>query len=245
MLKKSICLLSIASLLGIMTACGGATSTTTEVADNTPTVEAPTEEATTEVVAEPTPEPTPTPEEVIEEALTEGRNYYYGLNGVSTDNDKALEAFQKAADLDSADAFYYIGRIHNRAEEYDEAKTAYDKAIELGNSMAKLALGDYYNFGYGVEKDYAKAKELYEAAIDEGCIEANIGLGWIYMTGDGVDADLSKAIEYLELAASSTELEWISEAYGDLRDIYTGYYDEKYKDEKKVDELKVSQIVGL
>ncbi len=232
------------SMIAALTACGGATSTTAEVADNTPTVEAPTEEATTEVVAEPTPEPTPTPEEVIEEALTEGRNYYYGLNGVTADNDKALEAFQKAADLDSAEAYYYIGGIHSRAEEYDESIKSLEKAIELGNSMAKLALGDYYHFGIGVEKDNVKAKELFEEAVNEGCIESNVGLGWIYLTGDGVDADVSRAIEYFELATSGTELDWICEAYRNLRDIYTGYYDEKYKDENKVDE-NVAKIEEL
>ncbi len=226
------------SMIAALTACGGAKT------DNTTAVEVPVEEMTTEAVSEPTPEPTPTPEEVIEEALTEGRNYYYGLNGVTADNDKALEAFQKAADLDSAEAYYYIGSIHSRAEEYDESIKSLEKAIELGNSMAKLALGDYYHFGQGVEKDNVKAKELFEAAVNEGCIESNVGLGWIYLTGDGVDADVSKAIEYFELATSGTELEWICEAYRNLRDIYTGYYDEIIKDENKVDEYvaKVEEL---
>lgn len=236
MLKKSICLLSIASLLGIMTACGGAKSTTADVADNTTAVEAPTGEATTEVVAEPTPEPTPTPEEVIEEALTEGRNYYYGLNGVTADNDKALEAFQKAADLDSAEAYYYIGGIHSRAEEYDESIKSLEKAIELGNSKAKLALGDYYEMGYGVERDYAKAKELYEAAIEEGCIEANIGLGWLLTPGHGVEDDADKSLEYFETATTGDEIEWVAAAYRNLMEAYCGYYEGIDKDISKINE---------
>ncbi len=221
MIKKSICLLVFILLLSLLTACGDTNSTTTDVADSSAAVETPTEDKQV-AVETPTPEPTPTPEEIIEEAMTEGRNYYYALNGATADNDKALEAFQKAADLDCADAYYYIGRIHDRAKEYDDAKIAYEKSAELGNSMAKLGLGELYLAGNGVETDYSKAGDLFNDAVNDGCVEANAGLGDLYQEGFGVEADINKAIGLFESAIQGTEPEWLDYANSSLAFVYSG-----------------------
>lgn len=224
-MRKRIITVIIASTILTMLAACGKTAEETKVAE---TVEANEEESVAE--------PTPSPEEIIEEALSEGKAYYYALDGKKADLDKALEEFKKAAELDSADAYYYIGAVQYKEEKYDEAKLAYEKAIELGNSMAKLGLGQIYQRGYGVEKDYAKAKELYEAAVSEGCIEANAGLGDLYQTGYGVDADGSKAVEFFEKAATGNEPEWVTYAYGSLMYMYHGGYDGVEKNEEKIEE---------
>ncbi len=202
----------VAALIG----CGAAQT-------DTGAAEPQAEEKAVETVAEPTPEPTPTVEELIEEAMNEGKSYYYAEDGKTVDMDKAMEAFRKAADLGSAEGYYYIGRIHERAEEYEEAKASYDKAVDMGSSLAKFAIGEMYlreDAGLGV--DYDKAKALFEEAVADGCVEANVGLGDMYQMGYGVDEDQLKAIEYFEKAAAGQDKEWLTYAYGSLCSVYAG-----------------------
>ncbi len=228
MKRKTMSVIAIGLMTGMLVACG-------TVDSGIPATDIQSDIATTEL-SEDTPEPTISPEEEIEEALTEGRNYYYGYNNVTADNDKAMEAFEKAADLGSADAFYYIARIQDRAEEYDKAKESYEKAIELGSSMSKLGLGMLYQKGKGVKKDFDKARALYEEAIDEGCIEANVGLGDIYQGGYGIDVDAVKSMEYFELATTGDETEWVCYAYGSLCVLNQGTYEGIEKNEDIITE---------
>ncbi|MCR5398902.1 MAG: sel1 repeat family protein, partial [Lachnospiraceae bacterium] len=234
MMKRKAIGVILAGVITVMiSACGG-TDSGAQATDAQGDISA--TESAEEVVVKPTAEPTRSPEEVIDEALTEGRNYYYGYNDVTADNDKAMEAFEKAADLGSADAFYYIARIQDRAEEYEKAKESYDKAVELGSSMAKIGLGMLYQKGKAVDKDFDKARALYEEAIDEGCIEANVGLGDIYQSGYGTDADAVKSMEYFELAATGDETEWVCYAYMSMCYLNTGVYEGIEKNEDIIDE---------
>ena len=159
---KRKCIVAIVSIISMsfVTACGqsGTSAPVAEQSSVEAEVTSVTEEAASEVAATEESEPEPSPEEIIEAAMNEGLDYYYARNGKTADNEKALEAFQKAADLESADAYYYIGRLHDRAEEYSDAKSAYEKAIDLGNSMAKLGLGELYILGNGVDIDNNKGK---------------------------------------------------------------------------------------
>lgn len=245
MMKKFSCIFIIFSLVTVITACGQG-STPAPVAEQS-SMEAEvtpvTEEAASEVVATEEAEPEPSPEEIIEAAMNEGLDYYYARNGKTADNEKALEAFQKAADLESADAYYYIGRLHDRAEEYSDAKSAYEKAIDLGNSMAKLGLGELYILGNGVDIDNNKGKELFESSISEGCNEANAGIGDLYQNGyDGLEADLNKAIECFEITANGNEPEWVKYASESLAFIYSGVYDSVPQDMDKVNQYIDSAI---
>lgn len=220
-------------MLITLTACGTSEATTKENPDSQDTL---SEQASDEVISQPEAEPTQTPEDTIEAALTSGKEYYYGLNGTDADNNKALLEFQKAADLDSPEAYYYIGRINYQNGNYDDAKNAYDKSITLGNSMAKIGLGQLYEEGSGVDTDYDKAKSLYEEAIANGCVEANFGLADLYLAGYGVDPNPTKAIEYGELAIKGSEPEWLLRTYVLLMDAYVGFFDGIDKDVTKVDE---------
>lgn len=233
MKRKATGVIVVGLMTVMLVACGG---TDSGAQDTDTQIEASTMEPDEEVVVEPTAEPTKSPEEEIDEAITEGKNYYYGYNNLTADNDKAMEAFEKAADLGSADAFYYIARIQDRAEEYDKAKESYEKAIELGSSMSKLGLGMLYQEGNGVKEDFDKAKALYEEAISEGCIEANVGLGDIYQCGYGIDVDAVKSMEYFELAATGDETEWVCYAYGSLCFLNDGTYEGIEKNEDRITE---------
>ena len=63
---------------------------------------------------------------------------------------------------------------------YEKAIELYEKAIELGNSIAMNNLGNIYKSGTLVKQDYEKAIELYEKAIELGDNDAIYNLGIIY-----------------------------------------------------------------
>ena len=134
----------------------------------------------------------------VESLTQEAKDYYNGTDTVAKDLDKAGELFAQVAEKGNEEAYYYIGRIAEEAEDYATAKENYEKVLEnekVGN-LARLALGQLYQSGNGVDVDYAKAKEYYEAAVANGCVDANNGLGDLYQNGYGVEQDGAKAIEY-------------------------------------------------
>jgi len=101
-----------------------------------------------------------------------------------------------------------VGRFHNQlARVYlaearnEEARKAYEKAVELGHIRARVGLGYLYAVGAGVGRDEARARAEYEAAAATGDVYALHALGKLYYEGRGVPRDLAKARELYERAA--------------------------------------------
>ena len=71
-----------------------------------------------------------------------------------------------ASQPENGDAFFHLGRVHERSKELEAARDAYLKAKELGCSSRWLP----YNLGnvYWNEKDYLPAAEWYWKAFEEG-----------------------------------------------------------------------------
>lgn len=159
----------------------------------------------------------------VQAIVEEGRDYYYGINGKTQDDDKAKELFESALAENDANgrALYYLAEIEFGDGNYSKAKEYYEKAVSAGEPLAALGLGQLYQNGEGVDKDYKKAMELYEQAIADGCIEANVGIGDFYQSGfDDHEIDGFKAIEYFEKATTGEEPAWISYAYSSIAYIY-------------------------
>lgn len=153
--------------------------------------------------------------------IDEGRNYWYALNGREKDNDKALEFFLEAAEYDVADAWYYVGVIYNDRSEFENAVSAYDKAIDLGSDLARFNMGRLHQFGEGVDLDYEKARLCFEESVNNGCFDAYNGLGDLYLEGLGVEKDYERAVEYFVKAAeNASEPDWRVYAYEALGWIY-------------------------
>ena len=151
--------------------------------------------------------------------IDDAKAYYYGDSEKAPDMDKAQEIFSKQ---DGSE--YYLGRIADAKGDHDTAKSYYEKAAENGDSLGKLALGQLYQSGDGVDADYSRAKELYDEAVSDGCTEANDGLGDLYQEGLGVEQDGAKALEYFELASECDDPEWKRYAYSSIGAIYMGGY---------------------
>lgn len=151
-------------------------------------------------------------------ALEDGINYWFGINGVTYDKEKAREAFQKAADGGEAEGYYWLGDIRCYEEGADrktEVIELFQKALDQGAFYGAYGLGELYEAGWGVELDYAKAAEYYQQALDGGCLMGAVGLGGLYAKGNGVAADGGKAMEYYQTALKSEDFNTLHRAeYG-------------------------------
>ena len=204
-MKKIVAFLLTLAMIFSLCACGGGASQSQPAPEPTP---------------EPTPEPSP--EELL---IAEGQKYYYCLDDTEFDKDKAVEAFTKAAELDSGLACYYLGNLVQRSEaedRFEKALAYYEKAAELGCDLGLLGKGGLYVSGTGVDRDYEKAMALYQEALDKGCVEANVSIGSLYANGRGVDRDGWKALQYFTEGKNSAELgyrrsaiDWIGSLYRD------------------------------
>ena len=141
-------------------------------------------------------------------ALDEGIGYWYGTGANGYDKEKAHEAFQKAADLGSAEGYYWLGVYTGTGtspERFAQQADYFQKAVDGGCAKGYTGLGGLYKSGAGVEKDLAKAQELYQQAIDAGDLYGYVGLGNLYKKGEGVEASGAKAAEYYEKAVDSDD----------------------------------------
>ncbi|MBR2274702.1 MAG: SEL1-like repeat protein, partial [Lachnospiraceae bacterium] len=159
--------------------------------------------------------------ETQEQLLKEGRRCYYA-EGVSRDLEQAREYFSKVLEIsENAEASYFLGRISEAEEDYESAKTQYEKAVEQGSDLGRLALGMLYQKGRGTDMDLDKAVLLYKEAEKNGCIEANCGLGDLYQKGlGGYEQDAKKAIACFETAANAPEREWSAYACSSIAYMY-------------------------
>lgn len=93
---------------------------------------------------------------------------YLRGKGVEQSYAKALECYEKAADLGDSSAMDMIGYLYESGEgveqDYDVALEWYERAADLGNFGSMHHIGEMYENGIGVAKDSAKAKEWYEKA---------------------------------------------------------------------------------
>ena len=145
-----------------------------------------------------------------EKYLEEGKGFWRGNGTGGFDKEKAREAFQKAADLGNAEAWFYLGGITETDitgdKRFQKAMQYYQKAADQGCPLGLCAQGDIYEYGNGpYDVDYAKAKRLFEEAINQGSLMGYNGLGTLYVFGYGVEVDPEKGIEYYKKALESDE----------------------------------------
>ncbi|MFI3261789.1 MAG: serine/threonine-protein kinase [Rikenellaceae bacterium] len=134
---------------------------------------------------------------------------------------KADSLFRLAAELNSSDAYYYLGEMCfegiGTPKNYNLGIGFTEKAVELGSSLAVYRLGIAYKYGLGVKIDNTKAIGYFEKAgkvIDEGIINNNPELifikGSMYLNGNYVQQNKTKAIEYY---TTSAELDYPQAQY--------------------------------
>ena len=119
--------------------------------------------------------------------------------------ERALDCYQKAADLGNAEAVWYIGSFYEEGSGVEQndalALDYYHKSAEQGDADAWMSIAYFHLRGKGVEEDHAKALEYYEKAASLGSNLACDYLGYLYMTGSLVPQDPAQGIEWYKKAA--------------------------------------------
>ncbi|CBG39532.1 tetratricopeptide repeat protein [Helicobacter mustelae] len=76
------------------------------------------------------------------------------------------------------DAFVKQGQRFYETKDYDEAKSYYQKACDMGNMLGCSGIGMLYENGFGVERDYKKAKQYFDFACKNhdsfGCFQTRL-----------------------------------------------------------------------
>ncbi len=118
---------------------------------------------------------------------------------------KALEYYEKAAELNDASGCGYAGRYYliglGVDEDKEKAKAYYEKGVSLGNPYSIVELAIMYEEGSGVEQDLVKAFELYKLGSDYNYAYAWYMLGRCYKYEQGTDENPDEAIVCFEKAA--------------------------------------------
>jgi TPR repeat protein len=136
--------------------------------------------------------------------------------GVSLQNrnyGKALEWYQKAADLDMTEAFYHLGVCYEigmgTTPDLTKALANYEKASAKGYAPADFKLAVIYlNGAEGVTQDAEKGMRHLNAAADTGLTVALKELGAMYYYGNNnLSKNLTKALEIFGKAAEGGDAE--------------------------------------
>ena len=138
-----------------------------------------------------------------------GECYEWGA-GVPVDSSLALQWFQKAAALNSGEAWMHTTRyyLHGTLLPKDTARylAIRQEWAAKGVPDAIAALGSAYYYGTGVKADTTKAVELFKEAAKKGSAWGYESLGHLLIYGAGLPKDEKTAVAYLEKAYKLGEI---------------------------------------
>ncbi|GBC21932.1 kinase-like domain-containing protein [Rhizophagus irregularis DAOM 181602=DAOM 197198] len=142
-----------------------------------------------------------------------GKFNHLGI-GISVDEQKAFDLYQKAANLGNSLGINDLGKFNWNINlggcyekgigtdiDYQKAFELYQKAANLGYSSGINNLGHCYQNGIGTDIDKEKAFKLYQNAAELGDSSGINNLGYCYQIGIGTDIDKKKAFELYQRAA--------------------------------------------
>jgi len=122
---------------------------------------------------------------------------------------RALDAFQKAAELGHVDAQYMLGTAYlNGKGTQPNTKKAVkwlEKSAQKGHALAQYSLGNLYLNGRGVSTEEAWGVHWLMRSAKQGHAPAQLATGVAFATGMGVVQDLTEAAMWLRLAQSNNQ----------------------------------------
>ena len=139
---------------------------------------------------------------------TRSASEYYNegmLKEESGDYEGAIQAYEKAVDLQDVDSMFCLGNLYMKGigceADYDKAEELLKQAAALGNADAMNALGYMFDCGLGREADKEEAFNWYMKSALLGSDDGCNNVGSMYLNGDGVEQDYDKALEWLQKGA--------------------------------------------
>jgi uncharacterized protein len=122
--------------------------------------------------------------------------------------DDALDAFERAAELDHPDACYQLATTSIDEAEGVITGPVVDRdllvrAAELGSVDAQRAVGVLHVHGEeGFPEDHSIARHWYQLAAEQGEVQSQADLGWMLLEGEGGDVDVDAGLAWLEACAA-------------------------------------------
>lgn len=161
-------------------------------------------------------------------AFSLGRIYYEGQRGLDRNLDLAkkyffavasrywrrdgrvVENYKPGIEKTACKAAAYLGRLYLRGEglkqNFDKAKTWFERGITHGDAQAQYGLGLLLLNGYGTQKNIRKAMSLLKVSADQDFAPAQVEMGRLHLD-QGSPEDLRIANNYFELAARYGNIE--------------------------------------
>jgi TPR repeat protein/superfamily II DNA or RNA helicase len=134
-----------------------------------------------------------------------GKMYEYG-RGAPQDSQKAMEWYERSAELGCLDALNALGLIYvdGRKQIQADQKKAFrnfKKGAAQNHPYCQANLGLAYDAGIGTKRNFKEAAKWYRKAADQGVAFAQNSLGFMYQQGEGVPQDYTEAAKWHEMAA--------------------------------------------
>jgi TPR repeat protein len=101
----------------------------------------------------------------------------------------------------ASDEAYRRGHELYENKNYAGALRWYQVAVDQGNALAQVGIGNLHAMGLGVAQDYAEALRWYRLSAAQGNSEAQDQLGFFYLSGWGVPQDYAQALSLFRKAA--------------------------------------------
>lgn len=126
--------------------------------------------------------------------------------------DDAIDAFERAADLDHPDACYQLAITSIDDADGIIVGPVADRdlllhAAELGNVDAQRIAGSLFASGEeGFEQDHAAARQWHQRAAEQGDPDSQYDLGWMMLEGEGGPPEYDAGLEWLEKCAAQEHL---------------------------------------
>lgn len=136
-----------------------------------------------------------------------GHLYQMGWLDKAPDYELAKKWYQ-SSQAQFAPSAVALGFIYDTVDDnYAQAASAYQIAVNQNNAYGLLDLGLIYEQGKGIPVDYQKAKDFYEKAAALGQSEAMVQLAGLYFNGLAGDRDEKAAVVWYKKAAEFGEQE--------------------------------------
>jgi TPR repeat protein len=119
----------------------------------------------------------------------------------------ALAAARAKAAADDVIAQFSLGSfLYYGATDTAEAVGWFKKAAAQGYAPAEFQMGQFYDFGFGVEQDDAQALAWYRKSAEHGSAAGQRSVGEFHRKGRGIAADAAEAARWYRLAADGDDL---------------------------------------
>ncbi|RJE69305.1 hypothetical protein AMS70_18500, partial [Acinetobacter sp. JS678] len=146
------------------------------------------------------------------EAIFVLASMYATGEGEKFDQKKALELFEKSAQLGSSNAMLQLGLIYRNGNEVvkkDDQKALiwFEEGAKKGNPSAIHNVGLAYYKGLNVKQDRAKAFTYFIRSAELGLIQSQTVVAAQLYVGDGVEKDIKTSFKWLLKAAEQGDLE--------------------------------------